>query len=96
MREAIFVLVVIAVLFALTAVRYRKQLAAGFQIWKMLREARQRAADLRRPDAEAEPVSAGPLVNCVKCRTWVPENKAIRLNSNTYFCSRECLEANTN
>jgi len=35
--------------------------------------------------------SAGPLVNCVKCGTWVSDTQAIKLGRAAY-CSADCVE----
>ncbi len=93
MREALFVLAVIAVILGLTAFRYRKQLAAGLQIWRMLKEARkQAAASIGKPAPEPEMKASGPLVRCSKCGTWTPSAAAISLGKQIYFCSKDCVE----
>jgi hypothetical protein len=90
MREAIFILVVIVALFALTAIRYRKQLTAGVRIWRMLRAARtSRNIGLGERD---EPHGKGPLVRCSTCGTWVPEERATKLGRATFYCSSNCVE----
>ena len=81
---------VIAVLFALTAFRYRKQIQAVLGVWRMLSSARPGSAS-RQVDELQKP-SAGKLVSCAKCRTWVPEAGAIRVPPNIYYCSRDCVE----
>ncbi len=94
MREFFLILAVIALLLGLTAYRYRKQLLAGLQIWRMLKEMRENVGTMPRPNAEPELKSAGKLVNCAKCGTWVANSKAIKLNSTMYFCSTKCVESN--
>ncbi len=94
MREFFLILAVIAVLLGLTAYRYRKQLVAGLQIWRMLKGMRANVRSMPRPNAEPELKPAGKLVNCAKCGTWVAESRAIKLNSKTFFCSSECVESN--
>jgi len=92
MREALLILVVIAVLLALTAYRYRRQIGAFYQFWQVLQQARvqgkRNAKEMNQP-AEDE---RGPLVNCVKCGTWVPESNAIKLGPRIYYCSIDCVE----
>ncbi|MEO8648029.1 MAG: hypothetical protein ABI539_02570 [Acidobacteriota bacterium] len=90
MKETLVVLLVIGILMALTAVRYRRQIATGIQIWKMLRGASPTNRGER--DLKGEPVAKGPLVVCSKCGTWVPGEKAIRLGQNAVYCSAQCLE----
>ena len=93
MKEAIFILLVFAVIIVLTAIRYRKQIAAMLHIWRSLKAMRQQVREKQMPE---EKVSAGPLVNCVKCGTWVPENRAIKLRGGTFYCSSACLETAVN
>ena len=91
MKEAFVILVVIAILLALTAVRYRRQITGVIQIWRTLKSAREQIRQ-ESPKVNKEPVSAGKLVNCAKCGTWVPEQKAISLRGGVYYCSSICLE----
>ena len=91
MREAFFILLVILILLALTAVRYRKQIVGMIHIWRSLKSARDQIRDRQQPRSE-EPITAGPLVNCARCGTWVPEQRAIKLRGGTFYCSTSCLE----
>jgi hypothetical protein len=88
MKEALFILVVIAALFALTAFRYRKQIRTVLGVWRMITGARPNDGERQ---VEAEKPS-GKLVNCARCSTWVPEDRAIRFPPNIYYCSRNCAE----
>ena len=93
MREAVFILIVIAVLLGLTAIRYRKQIGAMLHIWRSLKSMRQQAGQRQVQTEKAEQL--GPLVNCAKCGTWVPEQRAIKFPGGTYYCSSNCLETAT-
>lgn len=91
MREAVFILIILFVLLALTAIRYRRQIAGMLQVWRMLRSMQKpkgREGKIDRPDS----ASNGPLVNCAKCGTWVPEARAIKLGTKTFYCSAGCVE----
>jgi hypothetical protein len=89
MREAFFIFLVIALILALTIFRYRSQIGAVYRFWKVLRSARtQTNSEIGEP---AEAVK-GPLVNCAKCGTWVPESKAIKLGPRVFYCSAACVE----
>ena len=96
MREALVILLVLAIILVLTAVRYRKQIAAAIRIWQSLKSMKQqmnKQMDQRRGQSDQEiDASAGPLVNCAKCGTWVPEQRAIKLKGGTTYCSAACLE----
>ena len=96
MKEAFVILVVIAVLLALTAVKYRRQIVGAIQIWRSMKDFRAQL-NQQRPQTPPEPktVNAGKLVNCAKCGTWVPEQRAIKLRNGTYFCSSACVESMT-
>ena len=95
MKEALVILVVFGVVLLLTAVRYRKQIAAGVQIWRSMKAMRDEFKQQSGKTVGPKPVDAGKLVNCAKCGTWVPEQRAIKLRSGSYFCSSTCVESST-
>jgi hypothetical protein len=92
MKEALVILLVIAVLIGLTAFRYRRQIAAMLQIWRMLKSMRQAARPGENRIDSSGQAKDTRLVNCAKCGTWVPEANAIKLPG-SYFCSASCLES---
>ena len=93
MKEALFILFVIAVIVALTAYKYRRQLKAMREFWRMAKQMRQMTAQMRKEVEEPEATTApGKLVNCSKCGTWVPDERAVRLGRSSVFCSAKCLE----
>lgn len=91
MREAIFILLVLLVLAGLTAYRYRRQLMAVLEVYRTIRTIRDRVPTGRAEVAD-EPARGGPLVNCQRCGTWVPEEQAVRLGRSAVYCSTKCLE----
>ena len=91
MKEAIFILLVLLILVGLTAFRYRKQLMAVLNVWRMLKSLRQ-AGKANKNHIEGGQTSSGPLVNCAKCGTWVPEDRAIKLGRTSFYCSANCME----
>jgi type II secretory pathway pseudopilin PulG len=88
MREILFVLIVVLVLLALTAIRYRKQIAGMIGIARMLRQAKRSAAE-RVQTFPKETQATNPLVNCSKCDIWVPQGKAVRFRDG-FICSKVC------
>ncbi len=90
MKEVIFVSVVLLVLFVLTAIRYRKQIMALLNVWRMLRSMRQ-MNPTRNSQINGGTKPAGPLVHCGKCGTWVPDIQSIKIGRASY-CSAECVE----
>lgn len=96
MREALVILFVMAVLVALTAIKYRRQIAAGLQIYRSMKAMREQITNQHsKKSVEPTAVNAGKLVNCAKCGTWVPEERAIKLRGGGYFCSSACVESMT-
>jgi len=85
MREAFIILLVIFILAALTAVKYRKQIAGMIGFAKMLKDIR---ADVSQQQSRVKGKSDAsiPLVNCSKCSVWVPQTKAIKVGD-VYICS---------
>ena len=92
MREALFILIVIGLLLAFTAYKYRRQLKAMREFWRMAKQMRQVTSQMRKEVGEPKAAAPGKLVNCSKCGTWVPEDRAIRLGRTSVFCSSRCLE----
>lgn len=90
MREALFVLLVVLLLLALTAVKYRKQIAGMIGFARMLRGVK---ADLTQQTrhVQSHSESSIPLVNCAKCGVWVPQTKARKVGD-LFYCSDACLE----
>jgi hypothetical protein len=96
MKEAFFILLVLVVLAALTAYRYRRGIWAFLEFWRMLRSVRERAqAQAGEKQINTEKTGGGPLVNCPKCGKWISEDEAIRLGRSAYYCSTNCLQAST-
>jgi len=91
MKETIVILLVLLVLISLTAFRYRKQLMTMLNVWRMLKSMRQ-AGKQKDHHIEDGGKSSGPLVNCSKCGTWVPEGRAIKLGRTSFYCSADCME----
>lgn len=91
MREAFFVLVILLVLAALTAIRYRKQIAGMIGMARMLKEAKQNIS-VGSTNVIREPEKSIPLVNCSKCGVWIPQTKA-RKAGDIFYCSDKCLKA---
>lgn len=90
MREALIIVAVLLIILALTAFKYRKQIKTVVGVSRMIRNAAVGNAP-QQPRID-EPVTSGKLVNCTKCGTWVPEGRAIKFGTSTYFCTDECLQ----
>ncbi|MEP6946599.1 MAG: hypothetical protein ABJA02_11840 [Acidobacteriota bacterium] len=91
MKEFAFILVVLLVLLAVTAIRYRKQINSAIGFVRMIRDA---AAPGRSNRSIGQPParSVSELVNCAGCGTWVPRDRAIRFDAKTFYCSKQCVK----
>jgi hypothetical protein len=79
--KVLFGLIVIAILLAMIAVRYRKQvnnLIATARLLKEAKDAAQRAQLGQRAPSPQRTKTPVHLVNCSKCGVWVPGDKAVR------------------
>ncbi len=88
MREAFFILLVVFVLLALTAIRYRKQIAGMIGLARMLKQAKRSATESSKA-FPANPEKSTQLVNCSKCDIWVPQKKAVKFREG-FICSDVC------
>ena len=91
MKEAIVIFIVLLALIGLTAFRYRKQLMTMLNVWRMLKTMRHPGKQ-RENHIEGGNKASGPLVNCSKCGTWVPEERAIKIGRTSFYCSADCVE----
>ncbi len=94
MKEVFFIFLVLIVLAAMTAYRYRRGIRAFLEFWRMVRTAQVSGRPAGKQIHE-QPAAAEPLVHCPKCGKWISENDAIRLGRTMYYCSTKCLEAST-
>ena len=86
MKEAVFILLVIAILLAITAVRYRKQITGFISFARAVKDATSGDGAQRTIN---DPKPGVQLVNCAKCGVWVPENKTVSRGGKS-FCSKDC------
>jgi len=93
MREILVILLAILLLALLTAWRYRKQIMVGVNIWRQFKEMQSqiRGSQTSKP-IETPKSSNTQLVRCSKCGIWVPEENAVRLASNVFYCTTACME----
>ncbi len=88
----LIILALIVVLAIFIANRYRKQIQMALYVFRMFRKMRQMSKiEEKQIDAKANSEQTA-LVNCAKCGTWIPQNKALKLRSGVFYCSANCLE----
>ncbi len=89
----LILLILFAVLIVIIATRFRRQIVAGIEIWKMFRQVRQQMKpkeekQIRQPQSKNDV----QLVRCGKCGKWINESNALNLRSKTFYCSTNCME----
>ena len=88
----LIILALIVVLAAIIISRYRKQIQMALYVFRMFRKMRQMSGqEEKQIDVQAKSEESA-LVNCAKCGTWIPQNKALKLRSGVFYCSKNCLE----
>jgi hypothetical protein len=92
MREAIFILVILLLLFGLTAYRYRRQIKFALEIWRTMKGVREIQSKAKHSDPIEPPAAKGELVNCGRCGKWTPISTSIKFGPTIYYCSTNCLQ----
>ncbi|MDQ3321688.1 MAG: hypothetical protein M3525_04420 [Acidobacteriota bacterium] len=88
----LILLLFIAVVGILIAVRYRRQIQTGIYLYRMFRKMRQMGKGSDKQIDRKETAGDVPLVRCAKCGKWTPQTKALNLRSKIFYCSSNCLE----
>lgn len=90
----LIILGLLALVVIFVAVKYRRHIQTGIYVLKMFRQMRrmsQPAKQEKQIDTAAE-ASDVQLVRCAKCGSWIPQNTAMKLSKNNFYCSSKCLE----
>lgn len=77
MRDALFILVVIAILLGLTAIKYRRQVVAMIQFYKQLKAVQSK---MNQPAVGRSQVNGDrgiQLIKCSRCQKWIPQSEAM-------------------
>ena len=74
MKELFFILAVVAMLFGLTAIRYRKQIVAAITFYKQIQQARERMASNGAKVMRSDSEQGIQLIKCKQCGKWVPQS----------------------
>lgn len=89
----LILLILFLLILAIIFFRYRKQILAGWQIWRMFRQMRQVGKTQANPaPKQKESLKETPLVRCEKCGTWISPESALKLRQEKYYCSSKCME----
>ena len=89
----LIILLILLLVIAVVVFRYRRQILAGWQIWRVLRQMRQTGKTPGNPaEKKNESLKDAPLVRCEKCGKWAPPESALKLRQDKYYCSSQCME----
>lgn len=92
----LIILGLLAVLLIFVIVKFRRHIQTGIYVFRMFRKMRQMS---RKPEKQEKQIETAntindvQLVRCAKCGSWIPQNTALKLSKNTFYCSSKCLES---
>lgn len=92
----LIILVLFLVLTAMIAVRFRRQITAAIQLYKMLRQIRNQGKPPEKKIDKQTVAKNAMLVRCARCGTWTPQKNALNLQSKIFYCSSNCMEKAVN
>lgn len=86
----LIVFVLVFVLLAMLAVRYKKQIIRLIQVWKAFKylETQPRKKEIKKENESGDI----KLVACAKCGSWIPQNEALNPRPDNFYCSAKCFE----
>lgn len=88
----LFIFFLLLLIFALVALRYRRQVQTARQMWRIFRQVRQAAKPPEKITERRVPEKSKRLVRCAKCGKWLAPSEALNLRSKTFYCSANCME----
>jgi len=89
MRDALFILVVIAILLSLTAIKYRRQIVAMIAFYKQVKAVKSRLDQPGIGRSKVDGERGIQLIKCSRCRKWIPQSEAMG-NLSKPVCARGC------
>jgi Sec-independent protein translocase protein TatA len=89
----LIILGLLILVWAIIAVRYRRQIQTAIYVWKMFRKMRQPEKTAEKQIEKKENSGDVSLVKCAKCGTWIPQKNAFNLRSKIFYCSANCMES---
>jgi hypothetical protein len=92
MREVLVILIAIAILAALTAIKYRRQIVTLIQFYKQLQAVRQGIKGSGDRAIHEAPRGGIELVKCERCNKWIPQSAAMFVGGRP-ICREACRVA---
>jgi hypothetical protein len=92
--KILIVLALLLFVFALVALRYRKQIQTALYMWRMFKQMRrmsQPPATEKRIEPQTNKTEVS-LVRCLSCGNWIAETNALKLGAKAVYCSPNCME----
>lgn len=94
--KLLIIFVLLFVVLALIAFRYRKQIQTAIYVWRMFRQMRQFNKSPEKQIERNESNSDAPLVRCAGCGDWVTETNVLKMGNKISYCSAACIEKSAN
>jgi hypothetical protein len=88
----LILLALLIVVFCLIALRFRPQILALLQIWRMYKQIKQANQPIEKQIPKREKLANEALVRCANCGKWIPQSTALNLRKKTFYCSSNCVE----
>jgi len=90
MKEVLFILIVVAAILGLAAIRYRRQIVGMIQLYRLMRgqlKPRDNGSEIASHSRTPE---AAKLINCAKCGRWISKSDAVKMRGGLVLCSIDC------
>ena len=85
-------LTLLILVFGVIALRFRPQIQAALQIWRMFKQIKQANQPIEKQTPKREKIANEALVRCANCGKWIPQSNALNLRKQTFYCSSTCVE----
>lgn len=86
-------LLILLIVAAIIALRYRRQIQTGLHIYRMFRMMKHSSKPVEKKVEQPQVVDKNEnLVRCARCGKWTPQSAALNLRSKTSYCSTDCME----
>ncbi len=92
MMKFLVIIFILLMLLMLLALRFRRQIQTGLQVWRIFRQVRQASKPPAEAQAKATIEKSESLVRCSRCGKWIAPSEAVNLRSKTIYCSTNCME----
>jgi len=89
MRDALFILVVMVILLALTAIKYRRQVIAMVQFYKQVKAVQTKMNQTGIGRSQVDGDRGIQLIKCSRCQKWIPQTEAMGDVSKP-MCAKGC------